>query len=110
MNLILLHSPAHIIPSFESIGEIITALRSRGYEIKFRRETAGLHCIELSCYILPDDFTVDEYYHFEDSLNTDRERSLYAITSTEGLKGFFVDSCFVYEDNISPEMAHKLKI
>jgi hypothetical protein len=110
MDLILIHSPVHVIPSFESIGQVITELRSRGYAIKFRRETAGLHCFELSCYITPDDFTVDEYYHFEDSLNTDRERSLYAVSSMQGLKGFFVDSCFVYEDNISPEMAQKLKM
>lgn len=109
MNLVLLHPPVQIITSFESIGEIIAGLRSRGYETKFRRETSGLHCFELSCYITPDNFTVDEYYHYEDNVNTDRERWLYAVSSTQGLKGFFVDSYFVYEDNISHEMAQKLK-
>jgi hypothetical protein len=33
---------------------------------------------------------------------------LYAVSSIQGLKGFFVDACFVYEDNISPELAQKL--
>jgi hypothetical protein len=80
----------------------------RGYELKFRREATGLNCVDMSCLITADNFSVDEYYHFEDPSNTDRERTLYAVSSVQGLKGFLVDACFVYEDNISPEMARKL--
>lgn len=101
--------PAHVIPNLESISGIVADLRSRGYELKFRREATCLNCIELSCLITPDSFSVDEYYHFEDTSNTDRERILYAVSSIQGLKGFLVDACFVYEDNISLEMEQKLK-
>jgi hypothetical protein len=92
-----------------SIGETLSDLKKRGYQQTFRREATCLYCIELSNWIMPDSFMVDEYYHFEDTSNTDEERILYAISLTEGLKGFLVDTCFVYEDNISPEMAEKLK-
>lgn len=101
--------PIHVIPNLESISEIVADLRSRGYQHNFRREATYLNCIELSCLITPDSFRVDEYYHFEDSSNTDRERTLYAVSSIQGLKGFLIDACFVYEDNISAEMAQKLK-
>ncbi len=98
----------HVILNLDSINEIVADLRSRGYQIKFRREATGLNCIELSCLIPPENFSVDEYYHFEDTSNTDRARTLYAVSSLQGLKGFLVDACFVYEDNISHEMAKKL--
>ncbi len=99
----------HSIQSLELLGEIVADLRRRGYELKFRREAACLNCIELSCLVTPDSFSVDECYHFEDASNTDRERMLYAVSSIQGLKGFFVDACLVYEDNISPEMLQKLQ-
>jgi hypothetical protein len=100
--------PVHVMSDFESIRERVADLRSRGYQLQFRREATCLNCIELSCLITPDSFNVDEYYHFEDASNTDKERVLYAVSSIQGLKGFFVDACFVYEDNISPELAQKL--
>ena len=95
--------------NFEAINERVTELRNRGYQLQFRREATCLNCIELSCLLTPDSFNVDDYYHFEDALNTDKERTLYAVSSPGGLKGFLVDTCFVYEDNISAEMAQKLK-
>lgn len=97
-----------VIPSFESIGEIVTELQRRGYQLKFRREATCLICPEFNYLITPDSFNVDEYYHFEDTSNTDRDRMLYAVSSIQGLKGFLVDACFVYEDNISSEMLQKL--
>ena len=102
-------SNIHTLHGLESIDQIVADLRTRGYELRFRREAIGLNCTELSYLITPDDFNVDEYYHFEDALHTDRERTLYAVSLVQGLKGFLVDACFVYEDNISPEMAQKLK-
>ncbi len=98
-----------VLPRLESMSEIVADLESRGYHLKFRREATGLHCPELSYVVTPDNFSVDEYYHFEDASNTDRERMLYAVSSIQGYKGFLVDACFVYEDNISSEMAQKLK-
>lgn len=100
----------NVIPNPDAIGQIVTVLKKRGYQLKFRREATCVYCIELNHWIAPESFIVDEYYFFEDTSNTDRNRTLYAISSTQGLKGFFVDTCFVYEDNISREMAQKLKL
>ena len=102
--------PVHIIPDPDSIGEIVARLKKRGYQLKFRREATCVYCIELGRRIAPDSFIVDEYYNFEDISNTDRDRTLYAISSIQGLKGFLIDTCFVYEDNISAEMMQKLKL
>lgn len=95
--------------NFDLIIARITELKSRGYLLRFRREATCIDCIDLSCTLTPEYFNVDEYYHFEDASNTDTERILYAVSSPRGLKGILVDACFVYEDNISPELAQKLK-
>lgn len=95
--------------NFDLIIARITELKSRGYRLRFRREATCINCIEPGFILTPENFNVDEYYHFEDPSNTDTERVLYAVSSLKGLKGILVDACFVYEDNISPEMAEKLK-
>ncbi|WP_127131724.1 phosphoribosylpyrophosphate synthetase [Pseudoflavitalea rhizosphaerae] len=91
------------------LAQILEDLKHRGYRLQFRREATCLYCNELSQWISPESFVVDEYYHFEDASSTDEARTLYAITVEEGKKGFLVDACLVYEDNISNEMMQKLR-
>lgn len=91
-----------------SIHTTLADLSKRGYQLKFRREATCLYCIELNWWITPDSFIVDESYHFEDHITPDGDRTIYAITTTRGLNGVLVDTCLVYEDNISPEMQEKL--
>jgi hypothetical protein len=92
------------------ITEVLDKLRRKEYKLKFRRESICLYCFQLHEWIMPENFNVDEYYYFEDILNPDAERILYAISLSGGLKGFLIDTCNVYMDNISPEMAQKLKL
>ncbi len=100
--------PMQIIIHPASIKEKVADLKKRGYHIRFRRETTCLYSLELNRWITPDSFVVDEYYYFEDGSNTDGDRMLYAISSTQEFKGYLVEPCFAYEDNISREMAQKL--
>jgi hypothetical protein len=92
------------------ITDVLNKLKRKGYTLKFRREATCLYCVQTHEWILPDDFMVDTYYYFEDILNPDEERMLYAISTAEGGKGFLIDTCNVYADNISPEMMSKLKL
>ena len=85
-------------------------LKRNGYKLKFRREAICLYCFELHEWIMPENFTVDEYYHFESILNPDAERILYAISLSDGFKGFLIDTCNAYMDNISSDMVEKLKL
>jgi hypothetical protein len=57
---------------------------------------------------MPSNFTVDESYFFEEILNPDADRMLYAISLSQGGKGFLIDTCNIYMDNISREMAQRL--
>lgn len=92
------------------ITESLNKLKKKEYTLKFRREATCLYCFQLQEWIKPEDFTVDKYYYFEDILNPDEERMLYAISLARGGKGFLIDTCNVYVDNISTEMMKKLKL
>ena len=91
------------------ITEVLNKVKRKNYSLKFRREATCLYCFELSEFIMPEDFTVDEYYYFQVISNPAEDRILYAISSSEGIKGFLVDTHRVYMDNVSPEMLHKLE-
>ncbi|HET6993937.1 MAG TPA: hypothetical protein VFI06_03095 [Chitinophagaceae bacterium] len=88
---------------------MVNDLKRRGYELEFRREPACIYCIEWQQWIMPVHFSVDESYYFEGTGSPDSDRKLYAITLSQGAKGFLIDSCNVYMDNISREMQEKLE-
>jgi len=90
--------------------EMLNELKNKNYVLEFRREATCLYCFELQQWIVPKHFMVDAYYYFEETSNPDAERMLYAISLSGSLKGFLIDSCNVYTDNISQEMVEKLKM
>lgn len=92
-----------------AIIQTLVELRKEGYQLTFRREATCIFCFEWQERIVPQEFTVDESYYFEDIVNPDADRILYAISLYNGLRGFLVDACNVYADNISYEMEQKLQ-
>jgi hypothetical protein len=51
-----------------------------------------------------ENFNVDEPYYFEEIETPDADRMLYAISLSQGVKVFLIDTRNVYMDNISREM------
>ncbi|MBV4355854.1 hypothetical protein [Pinibacter aurantiacus] len=92
------------------IGYVLNKLEKKEYTLKLRREATCLYCFELNNWILPEDFMVDEYYHFGEAADPDAERILYAISLSNGLRGFLIDSCNAYTDNISLQMVLKFRL
>jgi len=91
------------------LAAVLSELKRRNYKLKFKRETTCLYCFELDDWIMPENFMVDESYYFEEIFNPGADRMLYAISLSTGGKGFLIDTCNVYMDNISIEMIQKLK-
>ena len=90
------------------IAAMLNELKRKGYKLKFTREAACIYCFEWQQWIMPANFMVDESYYFEETMNPDADRMLYAISLSQGGKGFLIDTCNVYMDNISPEMTQRL--
>ena len=93
-----------------AITNVLNELKRKDYRLMFRRETTCLYCHELDEWIMPENFTVDDSYYFEEIENPDADRVLYAISLSPKLKGFLIDSCNVYRDNVSHEMMQKLQL
>lgn len=94
--------------NYDTLVEALNDLKKRGYEADFTTDTVCLYCGDLDIRLNPEEFNVDEVYRFEGDSNPDDSAVLYAITSTQGVKGVLVDSYGAYSDNLSFEMAKKL--
>ena len=95
--------------SFETLVDAIADLRGRGYIQDFELLENGLSCIALQLLLAPEEFMVDEYYRFEGFSDPDDSSIIYAITSTEGIKGTLVDAYGTYAENLSSDMLEKMR-
>jgi hypothetical protein len=96
--------------NYSSLSEAINDLKSRGYVEDFNLKPHCLECKSLSLQLNPEDFQVDEFYRFEGMSNPDDNSILFAISSSQGVKGVLVDAYGVYADNLTEGMIKKLAI
>jgi len=94
---------------YNSLIDALSDLKERGYYADFATDTVCLYCGDLDIRLNPEEFKVDEVYRFEGAYNPDDSAIVYAISSSTGVKGTLVDSYGAYADNLSFEMAKKLK-
>ena len=95
--------------NYDSLIDALTGLKKRGYTEDFNLEKNGLHCQSMGISLKPEEFTIDEYYRFEGASDPDENSIVYAISSNRGLKGVLVNAYGVYAEDLSMEMAAKLK-
>jgi hypothetical protein len=95
---------------YESLVDALADLKKRGYKAAFEIEPTCLYCGVLHLRLEPEAFKVDEVYRFEENSSPDDSSILYAISSLAGVKGTLVDAYGVYAENMSFEMAQKLRM
>jgi hypothetical protein len=95
--------------NYNSLADALTDLKSRGYDAEFQAHPYCLYCGNIDIRLNPDQFNIDECYRFAGNSSPDDNTLLFAISSTTGVKGTLVDSSLTKPENISPELADKLK-
>jgi hypothetical protein len=95
--------------NYDSLVDALNDLRKRGYEADFSTQSVCLYCGDLDLRLDPEDFNIDEFYRFEGDSNPDDSAVVYAISSSTGVKGILIDGYGAYSENLSFEMATKLK-
>ena len=75
--------------NYQSLNDALGDLRKKGYEDDFETEGFCLYCGDLDLRLDPEDFHVDEIDRVE-TPNAGNNTTLYAISSTFGLKGTLV--------------------
>ncbi len=71
--------------NYESLADALADLKSRGYDADFATTSDCLYCSDVDIRLNPEEFTVDESYHFQLGSNSNKACVLFAITSHTGV-------------------------
>lgn len=94
-----------------TLSQVMNRLKTEeGYTEDFNLLDHHLEHMGTKDRIPPEDFVVDEVYRFEGPSNPSDNAVLYAITTTNGLKGILVDGYGIYGGQISDGMLKKLDL
>lgn len=77
--------------SYDSLTGALTELKGLGYEADFDTQHFCLYCGDLDLRLDPDQFHVDDLYKVVENPGSDDVTLLYAISSSNGVKGTLVD-------------------
>lgn len=97
--------------NYDTLSQALNSLKKRGYTENLNLKPFCIECPSLALQFYPEDFTIDEYYRFEGNSDPVDNSIVYAISANDNrVKGVLVDAYGVYAENITPEMARKLKV
>jgi hypothetical protein len=96
--------------AYETLSQAITGLKEAGYVNDFNLHPEYIECPPLKLKFTPVQFHVDQVYRFEGMSSTDDNSVLYAISSSDGVKGLLMDAYGVYADSVNEAMIAKLRI
>lgn len=83
---------------YDSMLEAVNSLVARGYSYEFRLEGDCLFCHPLDKRFRSSDLLITEVYRFEGISDPEDNSVVYAIESTDGIKGILVDAYGAYAD------------
>ena len=94
--------------TYDTVTEAVTGLRERGFTMDFNLRENCLVCHEHKFDV--NDFEIVEVYRFEGNTDPADEAIVYAIQSSNGLKGILVAGYGISSEEMTTEMAKKLEI
>ncbi|MDB5281988.1 MAG: phosphoribosylpyrophosphate synthetase [Bacteroidota bacterium] len=96
--------------SYDTLTEAVNDLKTRGYNLDFNLKDTRLECTSTGKQLSPREFEITEFYRFEGDTDPGDELVVYAIESTEGLKGTLINAFGPYANTASDELIAKLKM
>ncbi|MGA0559082.1 hypothetical protein ACO2Q8_20665 [Larkinella sp. VNQ87] len=95
---------------FETLTEAMESLRERGYTHDFKPKRDYLEESGSGLKLKSEEINVDEFHRFEGTSDPGDEMTLYAISTTNGMKGVFVSAQGTYANEVTPELMQKFSI
>jgi hypothetical protein len=92
---------------YDTVSNAISELRGRGFDLDFVIQDDYLHYLDRYTAII--DFRIVDIYRYEGDSDPSDEAVVYALESTNGLKGVLVTGYGISADNLSPEMIKMLE-
>lgn len=93
---------------YDTVSNAINSLKRQGYTVDFNLE--GNYLVNEGNKISVNDFSIVDVYRYEGNTDPSDEAAVYAIESTNGIKGVLVTGYGASSDAFSSEMLEKLKI
>jgi hypothetical protein len=94
------------MPTYDTVSQAVSGLKERGYTTDFNLKANSLECQGQK--LNPNDFEITEFHRFEGNSDPSDEAIVYAIESSNGLKGVLVNAFGVYSEQLSDDMIKKL--
>ncbi len=93
-----------------SLADTVRKIQSKGYGENLTSKVDHFEARSGEIKLYPVDIRVDEIVRFENTSDPDDQAILYAVSSdSKGVKGIFVESFGVYNEELSSEMTERLK-
>lgn len=99
---------SNLMKSYNTLSEIVSSLKSRGYNIDFNLGFNGIAAHQCSSLLAREKFQITEVYRFEGEIDPADEVVVYAIESIEGLKGILVNGYGIYSDPYCDDLIKNL--
>ena len=96
--------------TYTTLSEATDDLKQRGYTEDFSLQPHALASSRKKMELHPEEFEVVEVHRFEGMSSTDDSAVVFAIESKDGTKGILIDAYGTYSEEITPEMAKKLRM
>ena len=94
--------------AYETVSEATNDLKKRGYTIDFNLRENRIMYGDGGRSLGADEFEIAEVHRFEGMTDPADEAVVYAIVSTDGLKGVLVNGYGIYAEKVSTDLAKKL--
>ena len=91
---------------YDTVSKAIEELRKQGFTTDFNLEENAIVC-NIGKFSA-NDFEVLDVYRYEGDSDPGDEAAVYAVQSSNGLKGILVTGYGVSSENTSPEILRKL--
>ena len=94
--------------TYDTVTAAVQGLKKRGYTTDFNLRENCIIC--QGDKFDPDDFEIVEVYRFEGNSDPADEAVVYAIESTNGIRGVLVNGYGPSSDPLNADMARKLHV
>ncbi len=94
--------------TYDTVSAAVQGLKKRGYTTDFNLRENCIIC--QGDKFDPDDFEIVEVYRFEGNSDPADEAVVYAIESTNGIRGVLVNGYGPSSDSLNADMARKLHV
>ncbi|PWV54478.1 hypothetical protein [Chitinophaga sp. S165] len=93
---------------YDTVSNAINSLKRQGYTVDFNLE--GNYLVNGGDKIGVNEFSIVDVYRYEGDTDPSDEAAVYAIESTNGMKGVLVTAYGASAEAFTDEMLEKLKV